>query len=253
MTRALVPILLAVLAIAQPATFETASIHPVADMSTCKGSIINPLPGAGLKIDCVPLRAIVTWAYRIQDYQLSGGPSWLTSVGWNIMAKSEQHGAPETTKYEDLTEAQRIARQNDVRTHLQALLADRFQLQLHRELKPQTVYSLTVAKTGSRMNPVERAGMIRRGKAQIKSTGTTMALLSSYLGIALGRPVTDKTGLTAYYAFELNWTPDGAESTDAATPSLVTAIQEQLGLRLESTKAPVESFFIERVQKASEN
>jgi uncharacterized protein (TIGR03435 family) len=76
-----------------------------------------------------------------------------------------------------------------------------------------------------------------RAKSQILSTGASTALLCQYLGIALGRPVTDKTGLTAYYAFELNWTPEGA---DADGPSLVTAVQEQLGLRLEASKGPME-------------
>jgi uncharacterized protein (TIGR03435 family) len=239
---------------AQTATFETASIKPVADKSSCQGSMIQPLPGGGLRVQCTPIRAIITWAYQIQDYQLSGASPAVMSVSWDIMAKSEPGEPAETKHFEDLSEAQRIHAIDDIRHRLQALLADRFQLKLRSESKEQTVYILTIAKKGPLMKEVERSGMIRRRNAQILATGATTTMLSSYLGIALRRPVTDKTGLTAYYAFELNWAPDGTEpSANSTDPSLITAVREQLGLRLEATKGQAESLVIERIEKPSEN
>lgn len=235
-------------------SFETASIKPVADISTCRQSMIQPMLGGGLRVECMPLKALITWAYSIQDYQLSGGPGWLTSVDWNIMARSESAAPADSLRPEDLPEAQRKIWMDDVRQRLRSLLAERFQLKLRHDSKEQTIYSLTITKSGPRMKEVDHAGMIRRGKAQIVSTGTTMALLCSYLGIALGRPVTDRTGLTSHYAFEMNWTPDGIEPVEgAAAPSLMTALQEQLGLRLEAAKGPVEMLFIENIEKALEN
>jgi bla regulator protein blaR1 len=253
--KSILLVLFAALAAAQTAvTFETAAIKPVSNASACQGSMIQPLPGSGLRAQCVPVRALITWAYQIQDYQLSGGPPWLTSISWDIMAKSDPKDLAETAKFEDLNEAQRTHLLDDIRQRLRALLADRFQLQLRTEMKEQTVYALTVGKGGPHMKEVEQSAMIRRGKSQIVSTGATMALLTTYLGIALGRPVTDQTGLTNYYAFELNWTPDSPDPTaDSAAPSLVTAVQEQLGLRLQSAKAPIGSLVIERIEKASEN
>jgi bla regulator protein BlaR1 len=240
------------LASAQPA-FDTASVKPVGDVSSCKESMMQALPGNGLRALCIPVRALITWAYQIQNYQLTGGPSWMESMSWDIMATSDTHDPAKATPFEDLPEAERTRRLTDVQMRLRSLLADRFQLTLRKEIKEQIAYTLVVAKNGPSMKEVERGGMIRRGKSLILATGATMSQLSSYLGIALGRPVTDKTGLTAYYAFELNWTPDGAESPDAKFPSLTTAVQEQLGLRLQSVKAPTDSFVIERIEKASEN
>ncbi len=141
-----------------------------------------------------------------------------------------------------------------------ALLAERFQLVLRREEREQTAYVLTVAKGGPKMKE-SAPGMIRRGNGEILSKGSQMGSFVRFLAVDLRRPVTDATGLTGTYEFDLKWTPDRPANTepDAATtrdpagPTIFTAIEEQLGLRLESRKTPVETRFIERVDKPSDN
>jgi uncharacterized protein (TIGR03435 family) len=121
---------------------------------------------------------------------------------------------------------------------LQQLLAQRFALQVHHEKKEITVYSLTVAKGGPKLNPPGTAGPYLSRPAPGKFAGqkTTMASLARALGGVLGRPTIDDTGVTGGYDFALTWSPNELESSDSTGPSLFSALQEQLGLKLESKK-----------------
>ncbi len=252
----------------QTSAFEAASIKPASRNSECaNGSVIGPMTGGGLRVECLPLRSILTWAYEVQDFQISGGPSWMKSDLWEIRAKAE---APETAQegplqYEKMSDAQRSRYMETVRGRLKALLAERFQLAIHRETREQTVYSLALAKSGPKLKEAadqSSAGLIRRGRGLIIGKGAAIESLASFLAIDVARPVTNNTGLTAHYDFELKWTPDspaGADAdgkaapTDVAGPTVFTALEEQLGLRLESRKGPMEMLIVDRVEKPSAN
>jgi uncharacterized protein (TIGR03435 family) len=142
---------------------------------------------------------------------------------------------------------------------LQILLADRFQLKVHRETKELPVYALMVAKGGSRFQAVADDGRgdsnlsstrTDDGKSQISATHHPMLNLARFLSGQVGRTIIDKTGLTGKYDFQLTFSPEMGDTTG---PSLFTALQEQLGLKLDSEKGPAEVVVIDSVQKASDN
>ncbi len=214
---------------AQEPTFEVASIRPTPPEAQC--GIIEPLPGGSLRIDCLTLNTIVTWAYNVQDFQVSGGPPWASATRWDILAKPAPGDASDDMEL--------------MRKRLRALLADRFALVLRREMRDQTTYVMTVAKSGPKLKEAP-GGPIRRRPGQIVGNGVTMRALAQFLSVDMRQPVTDETGLTGLYAFTLEWAVDPARE---AGPSIFTAIQEQLGLRLDARKAPVETLVIERASK----
>jgi len=241
--------------------FDVASIKPSASSDGC--SIIEPLPGGGLHIECVPLKTILNWAYQVQLYQISGGPAWITSENWTIVAKPDVSAATQgnSPSYEEMNDPQRGRYMDLVRQRLQSLLASRFQLAFHRETVEQTVYALTVAKDTPGMAASadqSRSDFLKRGRGQITGVNARMGTLVQYLAIELGRPVVDRTGLSGHYDFKLAWTPDrpannAAEEPAGETgPTIFTAIQEQLGLRLEAQKGPVDVIVIDHVEKPSE-
>jgi len=216
----------------------------------------------------VTLQGLIREAYEVEDNQISGAPAWLDSERYDIEAKADKSVADELQK---LSFDQRLV---EYRRMLQALLGDRFQLTLHRETKELPVYALVIAKKGPRLQEThpgdnDPTGMTF-GRGLLKGEGVPIALLVRHLSQQrLGRPVLDKSGLTGKYDFTLQWTPeenrapmfkgtrDGGQGPDSppdsSGPSIFTAIQEQLGLRLESQKGPVEVLVIDHVERPSEN
>ena len=228
------------------------------------------------------LQMFIHAAYGVEDNQISGGPSWLNSDHYDIEAKMDSATADALHK---LSEDQgRLERQQ----MLQALLADRFKLTIHRETRELPVYALVLAKNGPKIQeakpgdtypngikgPDGRAvgGVIfMNGRGSATGQGLPISGLVRFLSGQLGRTVVDKTGLTAKYDFTLQWTPDesqgamlkgpgpGPQSTssppppDPSGPSIFTAVQEQLGLKLESQKGPVEILVIDHAEQPSEN
>lgn len=147
--------------------------------------------------------------------------------------------------------------QDQIPLMLQAVLADRFKLVLHRETRVSPIYALVVAKNGPKLK-VSQADTTsssnpRRGHIEYKKV--TMATLATRFHASgwTDRTVIDKTGLTGEYDFILDWTPDDAKSDDLSAPSLFTAVQEQLGLKLEPQTAPREFLVIDHVEKPAEN
>jgi uncharacterized protein (TIGR03435 family) len=189
---------------------------------------------------------LITTAYGVRYDQISGGPNWVNSDHYDIAAKAEGEGT--------LTKEQ-------VRQMLQTLLADRFQLKIHRETKDVPAYALVVGKNGHKLKESSadapghnftRSG--GAGSLHMEATRGTMEQLTRQLSGTAGRPVVDKTGLTGYYAYTLDWIPaDRPAEPDSDTPSMGTAVQQQLGLKLEPTKAPYEFLIIDRAEKPSEN
>lgn len=250
---------------AQTLQFEVASIKP-ADPDAHGSSLMTDRIG-GLNATNIPLRAIITMAYGIRDFQLSGGPGWIGTDRYDIIAKPERiENAVEPPDPRSMKDDQRKVRDAQWTERVRSLLADRFGLVVHKETKDQPIYVLTVAKGGPKLTvvttPGDRQGISgNRGRTQ--GFAATMSMLANNLANAVGRPVVDKTGLAAKYDWVLEWTPDvpatGPQGADAAQPvdspgpTIFSALQEQLGLKLESAKGPVETVVIDHVDRPSPN
>jgi uncharacterized protein (TIGR03435 family) len=188
---------------------------------------------------------LITTAYGVRYEQISGGPNWMNSDHYDLTAKAEGEGT--------LTKDQ-------ARQMLQTLLADRFQLKVHRETKEAPVYALVVGKNEPKLKRTSADApgnnFVRGSVAgmHMEATRGTMEQLARQLSATAGRPVIDKTGLTGYYAYTLDWIPASRiPEPDSDTPSMVAALQEQLGLRLERAKGPFEMLLIDSAEKPSEN
>jgi uncharacterized protein (TIGR03435 family) len=222
------------------------------------------------------LKAMMKFAYNLNfgaEQQISGGPAWVGSAKFDITAKEDAETAAALKKMPP------EERRDAFRVMVQGLLAERFKLKVHHEMKELPVYAMTVAKGGVKMTPAapdvvaadgttprRSSGIQRSGPGQMKGMNTTPDLLANVLGSQPeigGRMVLDKTGLTGKYDFMLKWTPDagmggagdGASpaATEASGPGLFTALQEQLGLRLDATKGMVDTIVIDSVEMPSEN
>jgi uncharacterized protein (TIGR03435 family) len=160
----------------------------------------------------------------------------MDSAGYDIKAKAEGNAG------------------DDLWPMVQTLLADRFQLKFHRETRELPIYALVVAKNGAKLHAVSAAGLgVGMGKGRFNGRGADMPTLASVLSNELGRLVFDRTGLSGFYDFTLTFEPDDTRAADTAGPSLFTALQEQLGLRLEPQKGPVETLVIDHAEKPSAN
>jgi uncharacterized protein (TIGR03435 family) len=252
-----------------PLRFEVASIKPTDP--DAKGSQIRYMPGGGLNITNIPLRAMIGLAYDVRDFQISGGAGWVGTERFDITARAERAAAADgPDDFAKMTDDQRKTARDQMAERLRGLLAERFQLVIHKEIKEQPIYVLGLAKNGPKLKentaPGPRQGMsMNRGR--LEGFAAPMAMLGQILSQNMGRPVVDKTGLTGKYDFILEWTPDlgpdaraqgfgdgiTAPAPAAGGPTIFTALQEQLGLRLESQKGPVENIVIDRAEKPSEN
>jgi uncharacterized protein (TIGR03435 family) len=237
--------------------FEVASIK--ASGTDDGRTLVQVLPGGGLRTSGATLKFLVTFAYDVASFNVSGGPGWINSERFDILAKAERSGS-EDPNYDPrkITERQYQTFREQMRPKLRTLLADRFQLKLHREMREESIYALVIAKNGTGLKPSKDFRGFSVGRGQVTANGATVEMLRGYLAGQLGRPVLDRTGLSGAFDFKMEWMPDVAQA-DAVTPgdptgpSLFTALQEQLGLKLESTKGPVEVLVIDQVEKPSEN
>jgi uncharacterized protein (TIGR03435 family) len=229
----------------------------------------------GFRASNIVLKALIAQAYGIEDHQILGAPSWVGSARFDIEAKVS---SSDTDALHDLSPDQR-------RVMLQPLLAERFQLKVHKEVRSLPLLALVVAKGGPKLQEAKPgdtyqdgikgfdgqaggAGLMHMGPGRLTGQGLPISSLARILSQQLGNTVEDKTGLTGKYDFNLQWTPErnaspmspeqGQQGAGAATstdsgPSIFTAIQEQLGLKLESQKGPVEVLVIDHVETPSEN
>jgi uncharacterized protein (TIGR03435 family) len=233
-------------------SFEAASIKPSQPASADRQVSGFQTPGGGrLNTLSTSLRMLVMFAYDVKDFQVSGGPGWANSEAYDIVAKAEGN-----------------ATRPQLRLMLQALLKDRFRLELRHETKDAPVYELVVAKGGPKIqedttSPRQRIAITGVGKLMAQKA--LLAAFAQFLETIAGRPVVDKTGLPSTYTFTLEWTPAVGEGglpgpaqlpvapLESNGPSLFTALQEQLGLRLQPAKGSVESLVIEKAEKPTEN
>jgi len=200
---------------------------------------------------------LITMAYDLHPKQIVGGPAWLETDKYDLTGKPDVPGQPNVAQ---------------MKIMLQKLLADRIQLKFHREKRELNVYALTAGKTGKKFNKSERDPNGLPGlffgppRVTLNVTNATIGEFTNLLQSAvLDKPVVDQTGLTEKYDFVVKFTPDpgmmqglgggGPAPTDNfdAPPDLFTAIQQQLGLKLESTKASADVLVIDKAEKPTEN
>jgi len=209
-----------------------------------------------LRAENVSLKQLLVNAFLIREGLIFGLPGWAESSRFDITAKVTD---PDMKALHSLSREQRQAM-------LAAILADRFRLKTHTEIKTLPVYELVVAKDGSKLKATKLPppgadnsdplgyGNIDVHNTVLTATGVTLSDLAMNLTFPLDRTVINKTGLTGRYDFQLRWTPDGtsAGATDAP-PDLFTALQEQLGLKLEPAKGPVETLVIDHIEQPTDN
>ena len=233
--------------------FEVATIKP-SNPDTPGQSILVGRGGGNLFTTTnTPLRDLIIFAYGIHVRQLTNAPSWLETEKYDISAKPDRPGMPNDTQ---------------VRAMVQKLLADRFQLSFHREKKELSAYVITIGKGGPKLTKNDSGGLLPgfggRGPGSIGVRNSNMEQFASFLQARiLDRPVVDQTGISGKFDFTLSWRPDQLAAPPPNAPPLpadiesrsdiFAAFQEQLGLKLEATKAQVEVLVIDRVEKPSEN
>jgi uncharacterized protein (TIGR03435 family) len=213
----------------------------------------SPMAPGSCRFGRTTLKEIVAAAYAVprRDFErlIVGGPAWFDRDRFDIEAKAEK----------PLPQA-------ELERMLQALLADRFGLRLHRETRQVDGYSLVAARGGAKLKPVESAapGRIRTTRGSLTAVATTMARLAQVLSTPLGQPVVDDTGLSGSYDFMLTWTPSASETNlfsplggstlpDPGEASVFTAMDEQLGLRLQPRKVETEMLVIDAANHPSPN
>jgi uncharacterized protein (TIGR03435 family) len=259
-----------------PLYFEAASVKP-SDPSNPPGQGIRRQPGGRFNTFNSPVRMLITFAYQIQGYQLVGGPDWIGNERYDITAKMEGDPPPVIpgTGADHMMLATRT------------LLADRFKLKIHKETRELDIYALKMAKPGGKPGPkltparggcspdelAARRGApppgaggpppvvcgIQQGPGRIRFGNYPLELFARSIAGRVGRAVVDRTGLPGNWEFELEFQPEvqpgqlppgtAPPPVDPDAPSFFTAIQEQLGMKLDATKGPVEVWVIESVER----
>jgi uncharacterized protein (TIGR03435 family) len=237
--------------------FDVVSIKPA--LPGARNSGYRRSPGGVLNATNVTVKMLITYAYDVKDYQVSGGPGWLDTIRYEVLAKSG------TATTEPASAAERMTL---MRAKVQALLADRFQLALHRTTKELPIFVLTVGKNGPKGLREPAPGepdLVDNGHHFACHKTTLDSFAKIFLQGELGRPVINRTGLGGEYDFTMDWVPDEGQRrlaveesapnppATADGPSFFTALQEQLGLRLEPSKGPVDILVIDHAERASEN
>jgi uncharacterized protein (TIGR03435 family) len=194
------------------------------------------------------VRAMLLFAYGLHKTQIVGGPSWIATERWDVQ------GVPDVPGHPNFKQAQILTRK---------LLEERFGLKVHKETKEMAVYAISVAKGGEKLarsvgdpnGSSDENENSNGSQVTMKMTNMSMGEFAPDLAFFLDRPAVDQTGLTGRYDFLLKWTADESRSpTDGtAPPGLFTAIQQQIGLKLEPVKAPVDVLVVDQVERPSAN
>lgn len=248
----------------QEPSFEVASVK----VNTSGAPVVRMAAPTGtgrFEATNAPVRMLILNAYGLPDFQLAGGPSWIDSVRVDVI------GTTATT-----------ATREQISRMVRSLLAERFNLAVHREQREMPVYALVVARDDGRLGPKLRqsttdcaaatatggaapqssSGQLlcttRMSPASINAGGMTLPRLAQTLSGIVGRVVTDETKLTGAYDLQLGFAPEralppGAPPADPDAPSVFAALPEQLGLKLDSRRGVVEMLVIDRIDPPKEN
>ena len=238
-------------------SFDVASIRANTTASDGRHHIYNDPAESHFRTVNLSIKDLIQFAYGMPDSQILGGPAWLDSAMYDIDAKSDAS-----------VDAQLHALPSSEARHqkqlmVQALLADRFQLATHQETRQLPLFNLILAKGGPTFKVDNSVGnTIDTGRNHLHISGTqdTVATLARELAQVLGRVVVDDTGLTGTYDLRLRWTQDNdpppmlnGQPDPNPAPDIFTAIQEQIGLKLESGKGPVPVLVVDHIERPSEN
>ncbi len=233
--------------------FEVATIKPSKPDQPGKGFRVQ---GRRFATFNTTLEDLLTFSYRLNSRQLIGLPAWASSNKFDVEGQPDGEGQPSDQQW---------------RAMLQKLIANRFKLTYHEEKKELPVYALSVGKNGPKLtanhdDPNGLPGLFFRGLGDLAATNADMGHFAEILeGAVLDKPVVDQTGLKGKFDFQLKWTPDPTQfpgfgmkipppsTAPDAPPDLFAAVQQQLGLRLEATKAPVNVLVIDHVEQPSAN
>jgi uncharacterized protein (TIGR03435 family) len=221
--------------------FEVAVIKPTDPNDRNQGFHLN---GHRISIENMPVTNLICFAYSIHKSQIVNAPQWLDGQVWNIDGVPDVAGVPNLHQYQRMVEK---------------LLTTRFGLQMHHDKRELSVYVLTVAKGGpklekSKSDPDEPIDQTGNGKGTMKFTNNTMSDFALGLQFMVGKPVINQTSLSGRYDFTLRWSPDELRATEPdAAPGLFTAVQEELGLKLEATRAPTDVLVIDAATRPTQN
>ena len=232
--------------------FEVATIKPSSPDACCSRTFSRD--GRRFATTNTNLRYLMQYAYNLQLQQITGGPAWLDQDRFDVVGVIDGTGRPTDREW---------------KVALQGLLKDRFQLQFHHGTVELPAYALVIAKGGPKLAKGDGGPDHEQRMGFSGAVGQTMngwaidANMSDFIGelqrIILDRPVVDRTGLTGTYNFQLAFTREDPQTIgmsplpDNAAPSLFTALQQQLGLKLESTKTPVDVLVIDHAERPSAN
>jgi uncharacterized protein (TIGR03435 family) len=276
---------------ADPPAFEVASIKP---NNSGDGRVMMQMQPGQFRATNITLRLLIRNAYRLQDFQISGGPSWMASDHYDLIAKMPDGFQPPPGPPPPGSGP------GPLELMLRGLLAERFKLTVHNETKDSSIYALIVARSDGKLGPSLKKSEtdcaaqfaaargrgrgpmppppgppqpgesipcgIRIGPGALTMGGTPLSQFANSLGMFAGRIVLDRTGLAGNYDINLTWTPDqmprpagdgpppqiNGVAVDPNGPSLFTAVQEQLGLKLDSQRGPVETLVVDRAEKPVE-
>jgi uncharacterized protein (TIGR03435 family) len=255
---------------AQQKTFEVVSVKPhPADQNT--PSSMTAEPGGRFTVRNISLRLLIRTAYQIQDDQIVDAPAWIGTDRFDISAKAEDGSSPA-----------------DLAPMLQALLAERFKLTFHRDTRQLSIFELQLSRTDGVLGPnlkknecvpdlsappsapggPPRCGTISNGFGRLTLIAQPISVVAQFLAPSVNRVVVDRTGLTGRYDVDLTWTPDrmpprppgappdqpirvNGQDIDPNGPSIFTAVREQLGLKLDSGRGPVQVLDIDHVEQPS--
>jgi len=256
----------------KPHAFEVASIKE--NVSGGDNASVRAQPGGRVSVSNNSLRNIIRNAYNVQNYQIVGGPEWINTVRWDITAKAPDDAPPQ-----------------ELLLMLRTLLADRFKLVIRNESREMPIYALILARADGRLGSQLRVSNVdcaaifaaakttgqvpppttngrptcgtRTTRGNMTTTGVAMSDLARNLAPFAGRPVVDKTGLSGAFDLDLTWTPEqGPSASEGTQPpaapstdgvSLFTAVQEQLGLKLDAQRGPVDVVVIESAERPVED
>jgi uncharacterized protein (TIGR03435 family) len=223
-------------------SFEVATIKLTDPSDTSRGFHIS---GRSIYIENEDLEALISVAYSIHKVQIVDAPAWFAKNRYDIKGTPDVAGVPDLHQYQLM---------------IQHLLADRFQLKFNREKRELSVYAIKVAKGGPKIakssrDPQSLPDQTGNGGGAMRFTNVSMADFTLGMQEFLEKPVVDQTGLSGRFDFELHWTPDNAPASDDpnAPPDIFTAVQEELGLKIDSTKALVNVLAIVHAEHPSEN
>ncbi len=226
-------------------SFEVATINPANPNRTNGGGFI--VGGHRLVIESQTVNDLISLAYAVHPKQIADGPAWLGTEKFDIEGQAEQPG---------------VANLHQIQEMLQKLLAARFDLKLHRDKRELPIYAIKLAKGGPKITRSaenayglpSQSGHGQGSQQQRKFANNSMSDFALGMQAYMDRPVVDETGLPGRYDFTLKWTPYNSQTNEPnAAPDIFTAVQEELGLKLEATKGPADVLIIEHVERPSAN